>query len=124
MSEQGRAAVTTARTDTEGEKERRKGRRVRTTSFSMPSAMLLMMLSTTDLWFPCGLSSRKRIMRQCSCSESQWTSTTRSSSCSFEFFILLSERAGARSQRCDRRREGKKKPTDLSHSSSATYITS
>lgn len=42
-----------------------------TASFSTPSAILRMMFSTTDIWLPLGLSSRKRIIRHFCNSESQ-----------------------------------------------------
>jgi hypothetical protein len=44
--------------------------------------------STTSLWFPSGLSSRKRINRQAWSLKSQRTSITRSSYWVFDFFIL------------------------------------
>lgn len=63
---------------------------MRTSSFSTPSTIDLIIFSTTDLWFPCGLSSRNRIMRHRSWAVSQYTSTIRSSICSPLTFSLFS----------------------------------
>ena len=85
-----------------------------TASFSTPSAILRMMFSTTDMWFPLGLSSRKRIIRHFCSSESQWTSTIRSST-----WTPLSFKLG--SVGYQQRHDEVAKQAHLSHSSSVTY---
>ncbi len=63
-----------------------------TASLSTPSAIVLMMLSTTFLWFPLGLSLRNRIIRHPSSSGLQCTSTMRSSNCSPDDFRLANSK--------------------------------